>query len=47
MFTYTWNPKQPFINACFSWMIPNLYIQRLFGLPGIYIYVYIPKDPWK
>ena len=21
--------------------------QRLFGLPGIYIYVYIPKDPWK
>ena len=20
------NPKQPFINGCFSWMIPNLYI---------------------
>ena len=23
---YTWNPKQPFINGCFNWMIPNLYI---------------------
>ena len=22
----TCNPKQPFINGCFSWMIPNLYI---------------------
>ena len=22
----TWNPKQPFINGCFNWMIPNLYI---------------------
>ena len=21
-----WNPKQPFINGCFNWMIPNLYI---------------------
>ena len=19
----TWNPKQPFINGCFNWMIPN------------------------
>ena len=25
---YTWNPKQPFINGCFSWMIPNLYIEN-------------------
>ena len=23
-----WNPKQPFINGCFSWMIPNLYIEN-------------------
>ena len=23
---YSWNPKQPFINGCFNWMIPNLYI---------------------
>ena len=23
--TSTWNPK-PFINGCFNWMIPNLYI---------------------
>ena len=22
----TWNPKQPFINGCFPWMIANLYI---------------------
>ena len=25
-FWSTWNPKQPFINGCFNWMIPNLYI---------------------
>ena len=24
---HTWNPKQPFINGCFNWMIPNLYIE--------------------
>ena len=24
----TWNPKQPFINGCFNWMIPNLYIGK-------------------
>ena len=24
--TRAWNPKQPFINGCFNWMIPNLYI---------------------
>ena len=22
----TWNPKHPFINGCFNWMIPNLCI---------------------
>ena len=22
----TWNPKQPIINGCFNWIIPNLYI---------------------
>ena len=26
--TPTWNPKQPFINGCFNWMIPNLYIEN-------------------
>ena len=26
MFFRSWNPKQPFINGCFNWMIPNLYI---------------------
>ncbi len=25
-YSNTWNPKQPFINGCFNWMIPNLYI---------------------
>ena len=24
----TWNPKQPFINGCFNWMIPNLYVEN-------------------
>ena len=24
----TWNPQQPFINGCFNWMIPNLYIKN-------------------
>ena len=24
----TWNPKQPFINGCFNWVIPNLYIEN-------------------
>ena len=23
---FAWNPKQPFINGCFNWKIPNLYI---------------------
>ena len=27
-FTHSWNPKQPFINGCFNWMIPNLYIEN-------------------
>ena len=47
-----WNPKQPFINGCFNWMIPNLYIGngcftkhpfflRLFGVPGG-----LPFHPW-
>ena len=22
----TWSPKQPVINGCFNWMVPNLYI---------------------
>ena len=24
----TWNPKQPFINGCFNWMIPNHCIEN-------------------
>ena len=24
----TWNPKHPLFNGCFSWMIPNLYIEN-------------------
>ena len=28
IYTYAWNPKQPFINGCFNWMIPNLYIEN-------------------
>ena len=28
IYGYTWNPKQPFINGCFNWMIPNLYIEN-------------------
>ena len=27
LFSIAWNPKQPFINGCFNWMIPNLYIE--------------------
>ena len=41
----SWNPKQPFINGCFNWMIPTLCIENglfhqtsiykwLFGFPG-------------
>ena len=26
--SHTWNPKQPFLNGCFNWMIPNLYIEN-------------------
>ena len=25
---WTWYPKQPFINGCFNWMIPNLYVEN-------------------
>ena len=46
----TWNPKQPFVNGCFSWMIPNLYIENgcftkhpfykwLFRVPGRHVFV--------
>ena len=44
----SWNPKQPFINGCFNWMIPDLHIRKwlfhqtsiykcLFGVPGFYM----------
>ena len=28
VWVHAWNPKQPFINGCFNWMIPNLYIEN-------------------
>ena len=28
IFTSTWNRKHPLFNGCFSWMIPNLYIEN-------------------
>ena len=34
---YTWNPKQPFINGCFNWMIPNLYIENGWNSPNIHL----------
>ena len=24
----SWNPKQPSINGCFNWMIPNRYVEN-------------------
>ena len=24
----TWNLKHPFVNVCFNWMIPNLYMKH-------------------
>ncbi len=57
MYIYIYIPgtlgnKQAFINGCFSWMIPNLYMKNCcftkhpfknwwFRVPGIYIYIYI------
>ena len=32
-----WNPKQPFINGCFNWMIPNLYIGNGWKSPNIHL----------
>ena len=54
---YTWNPKQPFINGCFNWMIPNLYIgnscftKHLFingclGFQVAIIMIYCLKSRW-
>ena len=47
IYIYTWNPKQPFINGCFTWMIANLYIgngcftkhQFLNGCLGFQVYI--------
>ena len=37
--TITWNPKLPFLNGCFSWMIPNRHFHPLkhgcLGVPSI------------
>ena len=44
IYIYTWNPKQPFINGCFTWMIANILFHQtsifkwLFGVPGIYVF---------
>ena len=54
----SWNPKQPFINGCFNWMIPNLYIQNgcftkhpfidwLFGVPGSRVFFSFPRQTWS
>ena len=48
----SWNPKQPFINGCFNWMIPNLYIgngcftKHLFinGCLGFQVFMYSQLD---
>ena len=32
-----WNPKQPFINGCFNWMIPNLYIGNCCFIKHLFI----------
>ena len=42
----TWNPKQLFINGCFNWMIPNLYIENGFGVPGTSV-LHFPANPAK
>ena len=35
--TAAWNPKQPFINGCFNWMIPNLYVKNGWKSPNIHL----------
>ena len=35
---HAWNPKKTFINGCFNWMIPNLYIGNIF-----YFHPYLGK----
>ena len=48
VFTSTWNLKRLFINGCFSWMIPNLYIKNggftkhpfKTGCLGFQVYIY-------
>ena len=46
----TWNPKQPFINGCFNWMIPNLYIGNdkwLFHQTSILNWLFgVPGSSW-
>ena len=54
----TTNPKQSFINGCFNWMIPNLYIGNgwlfhqtsiykwLFGVPGNRMFSCSTGDPF-
>ena len=37
--TSTWNPKQPFINGFFNWMIPNLYLGNGWKSPNIHPFI--------
>ena len=49
LYIYTWDLKHPFINGCFKWMIPNLYIENgcftkhplKNGCLGFQVYIYI------
>ena len=36
----SWNPKHPFINGCFNWMIPKLYIENGCFTKHPFIYIY-------
>jgi len=39
--SYAWNPKQPFLNGCFNWMIPNLDIENGWKSPFPSIYKWL------
>ena len=40
----TWNSKQPVFNACFNWMIPNLYIGNGWKSPFPSIYKWLALE---
>ena len=49
----TWNPKQPFINGCFNWVIPNLYRENgcftkrpfINGCLGFHVFIVMANQP--